>query len=101
MFNSLYSSPMRHQAQPDRVCSLTAFVLLLRELLPTDTVPQHLLGLLHRKSEIVLRQSNKEWKATSGLNHKHKALKGDMAAVNEEGAEEDKEEGEGEGADVK
>ena len=94
MFNSLYSSPMRHQAQPDRVCSLTAFVLLLRELLPTDTVPQYLLGLLHRKSEIVLRQSNKEWKATSGLNHRHKALKGasDMTAMAEEEERANKEE---------
>ena len=66
---------MRHQATPDRVCSLTAFVLLLRELLPTDVVPEYLLRLLHCKSEVVLRMSNKEWKATNGLNHKHKAIR--------------------------
>jgi len=56
------NSPMRDQVEPDRVCSLTALVYLLRDLKVSDEVPAHLLLLLRMKSEVVLECSDKEWK---------------------------------------
>ena len=62
----LYKSPMRSQATPDRVCSLSAYVLLLKELNTPPAVCDYLFQLLHRKSEIVLSTSGKQWKQTDG-----------------------------------
>ena len=62
----LYKSPMRSQATPDRVCSLSAYVLLLKELNTPLAVCDYLFQLLHRKSEIVLSTSGKQWKQTDG-----------------------------------
>lgn len=65
----VYKSPMRSQATPDRVCSLSAYVLLLKELNTPPEVCDYLFHLLHIKSEIVLTNSGKEWKQTDGLHH--------------------------------
>lgn len=62
----VYKSPMRSQATPDRVCSLSAYVLLLKELNTPACVCDYLFQLLHKKSEIVLGASGKEWKQTDG-----------------------------------
>ncbi|EKX50100.1 hypothetical protein GUITHDRAFT_135295 [Guillardia theta CCMP2712] len=59
LVDSRYKSPMRSQATPDRVCSLSAYVLLLQEMRVASEVCQYLLQLLHKKSEIVLSNSNK------------------------------------------
>ena len=63
----VYKSPMRSQATPDRVCSLSAYVLLLKELNTPPPVCDYLFHLLHQKSEIVLGNCGKEWKQTDGL----------------------------------
>lgn len=60
----LYKSPMRSQATPDRVCSLSAYVLLLQELQTPPQVCDYLFHLLHKKSDIVLNTSGKAWKQT-------------------------------------
>ena len=65
----VYKSPMRSQATPDRVCSLSAYVLLLKELNTPPQVCDYLFRLLHIKSEIVMGNSGKEWKQTDGLHH--------------------------------
>jgi len=62
----VYKSPMRSQATPDRVCSLSAYVLLLKELNTPPFVCDYLFQLLHTKSEIVLGNAGKEWKQTDG-----------------------------------
>ena len=58
---------MRSQDTPDRVCSLSAYVLLLKELNTPPQVCEYLFHLLHQKSEIVMGNSGKEWKQTDGL----------------------------------
>lgn len=63
----VYKSPMRSQATPDRVCSLSAYVLLLQELNVHPQVVEHLFRLLHKKSDIVLNTSGKAWKQTGIL----------------------------------
>jgi DTW domain-containing protein YfiP len=60
----VYKSPMRSQATPDRVCSLSAYVLLLQELQTPPHVCDYLFHLLHKKSDIVLNTSGKAWKQT-------------------------------------
>lgn len=61
-FNTLYSSPLRKQPGPDRLCTLSALALLTRQLLGDSRVEERLLGLLHRKSEVFLAQHDKAWK---------------------------------------
>ena len=62
-FNKMYSSPLRSQPEPGRLCTLSALALLTRELSEDSRVEQYLLGLLHLKSEAFLARHRKEWKA--------------------------------------
>ena len=60
-----YSSPLRQQPGPGRLCSVAALAVLTRQLGVDPRVEQYLLGLLRKKSDVFLAAHNKEWKGPS------------------------------------
>ena len=61
-FDAAYSSPLRQQPAAGRLCSLSAFALLTRELLVDARVEDYLMDLLKTKAEVFLRRHGKDWK---------------------------------------